>query len=160
MTRATKVVIGTAVAGVVAVGAWLALSRERLHQCGHPITAGDYLGQFAGYRSISRHCCGSLTVIGALRSIEGMMESYRLEYGSNAISLAQLEEYCDVSILSGRRSQIQLQFFSEGQLWWVAVPQQGTWAGNYLLTSEGRIHFNKTGPATTNDVDLCDRNSR
>lgn len=81
------------------------------------------------------------------------METYRIERGSNAVSFAQLEDY--VSPIYH-----ELQFFSDGQRWSVAVPQQGIWAGNYLLTSEGRIHFNKISPATTNDVDLRDRNSR
>ena len=85
------------------------------------------------------------------------MESYRLEYGSNAVSFAQLTDY--VGPIS-RNLQFQFQFFSDGQRWSVAVPQQGIWAGNYLLTSEGRIHFNETKAATNDDVDLRDRNSR
>jgi hypothetical protein len=146
VTLTAKVLIGAAIAGVVVAGCF-ALPTERFHKCGHPITIGERLGQFAGYRSISRHCCGSLGVIATLRQIEGAMETYRLGHGSNAVSFVQLQEYVGPI-------DYKLEFFSDGQRWSVAVPEQGTWAGNYLLTSDGRIHFNKCRPPNTNDVDL------
>jgi len=80
------------------------------------------------------------------------MEGYRLERGSNAMTFPELTNGYILSPLD--LEGYTFSFLSDGSQWSIAVPRQETLAGNYLLTSKGRIHFNAAKSATTNDVDL------
>ena len=140
------------------VGCAIAVCRtqttERLHPCGHPITLSERLGQLIGQRSVTRHCCGALSLIAYLKQIDGGIATFQVEHGSNAVCLADLREY----LREIDNWEVQFETHSSG--WSVAVPAQGIWPGNYLLTSDRNIHFNRDRTATTNDVDLLDRKSR
>lgn len=60
--------------------------------------------------------------------------------------------YRNHDYLRGLKCSLQ----TNGGGWTVTVPQQNGLAGHYLLTSAGRLHFNRTQPATTNDFVLHD----
>jgi len=76
---------------------------------------------------------------------------YHREHGSYAVSFDELTNLCRQS------TSYQFGFASDGTRWSVAVPPQNMFAGHYLLTTEGRIHFSTEGEATTNSVDLIDQ---
>jgi hypothetical protein len=84
-----------------------------------------------------------------LRAIEAAQEVYRVERGSCPASFEQLTNAVHLETFG-----FAFRFVSDGLRWSVSVPQQGLFAGNYLLTSDHRVHFRKSGPATTNDPDL------
>jgi hypothetical protein len=56
----------------------------------------------------------------------------------------------------GEGEEFRYALAANGSNWTMTVPQQGKLAGHYLLTSAGRLHFNASHAATTNDFVLHD----
>jgi hypothetical protein len=82
--------------------------------------------------------------------IEGAQAVYKMGHGNYATSLSQLSN--ELSALP----KFQFEFTSDATNWWLAVPQQGLFAGNYLLTPD-HLYFNSAAMPTTNDPDLWSR---
>jgi hypothetical protein len=89
-------------------------------------------------------------MINDLRMIEVAQSLYRDEHGTYATSLDQLTN------MTLPKMSYSFRFTSDGHHWSVAVPRQDLFAGDYLLTSDLKLHFSAKGPATTNDLDLFD----
>ena len=133
------VAILLAVAAVVFSG-----PQERVRPCGHP---RDVLWEINPFRAT--HCCNSGRTVADLVSLYHAQFLYRGEHGTFATSLAQLS-----NLGSHSSSDYGFSLVGDGQRWSITVAQQAGLAGSYLLTSEGRIHFKRTGTVTTNDTVL------
>jgi hypothetical protein len=145
--RTALISIGVAVIVVVVASAFL-VPRSQLRSCGHSHSFSSYLSKLTHTRLASTHCCNAYSMIADLRAIDGAMELYRIERGKPATAFDQLtNDYV-------RPLSYDFTLVSDGQRWSVAVPPQGAFPGHYLFTSEYRLHFSTTGPATTNDLDL------
>ena len=123
----------------------------RLRYCGH-VEQKSVKEVLQGFIGISyRHHCSSLTAINDLRTLEIAQRLHESETGTNATTLEELEED-----FPAKRNRFGITLISEGTNWSARVPQQDKLAGHYLLTSAGRLYFNTTRPATTNDLVLHD----
>jgi hypothetical protein len=150
--------IAIGLVAVTAITIFVALTPPRssreihLRWCGHPEDRWDKLKRITGLhmRIGATHCCTSARVLLYLRDIEYAQAVYQMDHGSYATSLDQLKN--ELPVLPN----FQLQFTSDGTNWAVSVPQQGLYAGNYLLTHR-HIYFNSAVRACTNDVVLWSR---
>ena len=95
------------------------------------------------------HSCTSCILVHELWTIEAAQEVYRIEHGQYAASLAELNlnEVPDPEIF---------RFRTKGSDWYIEVEKSDRFAGNYLLTSDGRLYFSPTAPATQSDIVLRD----
>ena len=119
--------------------------------CGH-VEQKTLKETLQGYLGRSyRHHCSSLTAINDLRSLQIAQLIHANDTGTNATTLEELEED-----FPAKRNRFGISLISEGTNWSASVAQQGQLAGHYLFTSAGRLHFNTTRPATTNDFVLHD----
>jgi hypothetical protein len=123
-------------------------STVRLRICGHPEVGG--FERLTGVHFAATHCCSSGSMVYDLRTIEGAQAVYKMDHGNYATSLNQLSN--ELPALP----KFQFDFNSDATNWWLSVPQQGLFAGNYLLTP-GHLYFNKAAAASTNDPDLWSR---
>lgn len=150
--------LAMAVVGIIAITIMVALTPPRssreihLRLCGHPEDRWDKLKRITGLRMRigATHCCTSARVLVDLRAIDYAQAVYQMDHGAYATSLDQLKD--ELPVLP----KFQLQFTSDGTNWSVSVPQQGFYAGNYLLTPR-HIYFNSAVPPSTNDVILWRR---
>jgi hypothetical protein len=143
------------VVGVIAMTVAVALtppraSRVRLRICGHPEDRWDRLHRLTGMRFGATHCCSSASMINDLRMIEGAQAVYKMDHGNYATSLNQLSN--ELPVLP----KFQFEFKSDATNWSLCVPDQGLFAGNYLLTPD-HLYFNSLAAASTNDLDLWSR---
>jgi len=150
--------IAVGIVAVIAITIFVALTPPRssreihLRWCGHPEDRWDKLRRITGLhmRIGATHCCTSARVLLDLRAIDLAQAVYQMDHRSYATSLDQLKD--ELAVLP----KFQLQFTSDGTNWSVSVPQQGLYAGNYLLTPR-HIYFNSAVLPSTNDVILWSR---
>jgi hypothetical protein len=116
---------------------------QKYYSCGH---RRDYVNEFNLFSRHS-HCCTSGAMVSQLSNLYVAQQVYRIDHGDFAASLDELEldEIPDVNTFHLR---------GDGETWSIAVPKGA--AGNYLLTSDGKLHFNPTTTATETDLALCD----
>jgi len=139
-----KVLVALVVIGVAMV--FIVPPQQQLRSCGHP---RDLLWEINPFHAT--HCCSSGRTVSQLVMLYYAQSIYHQGHGTYATSFEQLTN--EFSRHSGD-SAFYLQ--SNGSRWSVSVPQQSTLAGSYLLTDDGKLHFNTSGAATTNDVVLRD----
>ena len=140
-----KLLVGV-IAFVVVVASVAIRPSHRLLYCGHP---RNVLREISPVRA--SHCCKSGRTVSQLVMLYHAQRSYHDDHRTYATSLEALtNEFPRL----GRESTFYLD--SDGSRWSGSVPQQATLAGSYLMTSDGRLHFSKTGRATTNDTVLKD----
>jgi hypothetical protein len=82
-------------------------------------------------------------------------EVYRIDHGEFASSLSELEPY-----LGEVPDANSFHLRSDGTTWSIAIARSGGFAGNHLLTSDGKLYFNPTAAATSADIVLCDLSKR
>lgn len=149
--RITLIIIGIAalLLCMCVVSSQIGHSQIRFRRCGHAEDRWDKLERITGRRIRwgPTHCCSSASMINDLRGIEAAQAVYQLDHGRYATCIDELSN--DLVILP----KFQFRFASDGTNWSVYVPQQGLFAGNYLLTSE-HLYFNDTLSPSTNDFDL------
>ena len=143
---------------MIVVGAIAAVSlppaKVHLRLCGHPEDSWSRLSRITGVRFGATHCCSSGGLVTDLRMMDAAQSIYHEEHGAYATSLEQLTNVHLPSM------SYTFHFVSDGQHWSAAVPQQNSFAGNYLFTSDRKLHFSTKGAATTNDLDLFDSTQR
>src|SRR6266853_2400478 len=132
--RVAKIALAGLGAGVV-VTAFLGRPLERLRSCGHPQNLWSRVSGITGIRLGATHCCSSLGMLADLRAIEAAQEVYRIERGSCPASFEQLTNAVHLEPFN-----FAFRFVSDGPRWSVSVPQQGLFAGDYLLTSDYKLH--------------------
>jgi hypothetical protein len=147
--------IGLAVVGIIAAASlFMPRHNARLRLCGHPEDSWSRTSRITGVRFGATHCCSSGSMINDLRMIDGAQSIYRDEHGTYATSFDQLTN------LHLPTMGYSFRFTSDGQHWSIAVPRQDLFAGDYLFTSNSKLHFSTRGSATTNDLDLLDSAQR
>jgi hypothetical protein len=150
-----RIRIVAASVGVIAIIVAVAMtpprvSKVRFRICGHPEDRWDRFQKLTGMRFGATHCCSSARVIVNLREIELAQVAYQMDHGKYATSLNQLSN--ELVVLP----KFQFKFTSDGTNWSFFVPQQGLFAGNYLLTSD-HLYFNSAATPSTNDPELWRR---
>ena len=139
------VIAGLAAAGIVA--AFLIRSNQgQLRACGHP---RDLLEELNPFRAT--HCCTSGQTVSDLTALYYSQRIYHDDHGTYATSFDQLTNEFTL-----RPDGYAFYLESDGSRWSIVVPKQRTLAGSYLLTGDGKLHFCKSGTATTNDFVLRD----
>jgi len=137
----------TVVVAVVGVGATFVIRRAQgLRACGHP---RDLLWEINPLHA--SHCCTSGRTVSELANVYYAQQIYHEKHGGYATSFEQLADWF-------RRREGHHAFYldSDGLRWSVAVPQQATLAGSYLLNGDGKLYFSTNGPATRKDTVLRD----
>ena len=142
----------TAITILVALTPARSSGRIHFRSCGHAEDRWDKLARITGgrLRFGATDCCSSSSMINDLRRIEAAQAVYQMDHGGYASSLNQLTN--DLVVLP----KFEFHFISDGTNWSVSVPQQGLFAGNYLLTPD-HLYFNPTASPSVNDVDLWSR---
>jgi len=120
--------------------------KPRFRYCGHTTTIWDEIKPWRVF-----HCCRAGRLVSDLRNIYHAQEVHFVETGAYFTNLTDLAE----------KNFLRRQFAMDLHLdatthWFVAVPKQLYLPGSYLLLSNGRIHFNPSTQATTNDYILYD----
>jgi hypothetical protein len=120
-----------------------------------PDVKGSYCGHpekftFPLWPHTIHHCDGQRAVVD-FHMLHLSQTIHREETGTNATKLEELHE-----MFPTHRIRYGLTMTSDGKNWSACIAKQGSLPGHYLLTSAGRLHFNSTQPATTNDYVLHD----
>lgn len=132
--------LGLAVAAIVG----LCFAPLTLRRCGHPGSLFNrWLPQW------DHHDCAGLEAGADLWDIYDLVETCRKEHGHVKDSLFDM-----VPWRSHRDPRYEFVYTHKGDDWQVSVAKTVDLPGWYLMTSDGdgKVHFNKTGPATTQDI--------
>ena len=124
---------------------------RKLMYCGHveQKTLKETLQGLLG--NSYRHHCSSMTAINDLRMLRIAQLLHENDHGTNATTLEELDDQ-----FPAKWNRFGITLIPDGTNWSARVAQQNKLAGHYLFTSAGRLHFNRTQPATTNDFVLHD----
>ncbi len=121
----------------------------KLRQCGHADQKSLEEVMLSCIGASVRHHCSSTRAIADLRMLYIAQSIHEGDTGTNATTLEELEKE-----FPAKRNRLGLVLIPQGTNWNARIAQQNQLAGHYLLTSAGRLHFNTTRPATTNDFVL------
>jgi hypothetical protein len=129
-----------AMLAVIAVAVSRYKPKEKLMYCGHPKEFRFPLMPYA------KTHCGGLRAISYLRTLYLAQCFHQSETGTNATTFEELGVMFPTNYI-----RYGLTMTSDGTNWSAQVPKQIGFAGHFLITSAGRLHFHATQPATTND---------
>ena len=136
--------LGLAVAAIVG----LCFAPLQLRTCGHRSSLVDRWFPHWNY-----HACNAATseVTGNLWGMPQVIKNYRQKNGHLGDSLLEM-----IPPRSRYLGLDKLAYRKDGSDWQISVTRTPDLPGWYLLTSDGKLHFNERGPATAQDPPLWD----
>lgn len=150
MNRRRVLILSTMVFAALVLGGVLVSRyepKQKLMDCGHPKEFRFPLMSYA-----KSHCLGQDAIM-TLQLLWAAQRSYQTMGGKYASTLKRLGE---LELFPPHLIKYGLTMTSDGTNWSACIPKQISFSGHYLVTSAGRLHFNSTRPATTNDYVLRD----
>lgn len=146
------IVVGTGVAFLFAGVAIVGNPSAHLRPCGHPQDLASRVQSLTGLH-LENHDCLAMSMYNDIRAIAAGEDNYWKQHGSYSRTLSEVTNFLPAPL--GYR----LELTTGDQQWFATVPAQDRFPGNYLFRGGPqmfRVYFSTNGPATTNDLVLCD----
>jgi hypothetical protein len=134
--------------GVIIVGN----PKAHLRPCGHPEDFLSRVGTLTGLH-LENHDCAVVSMYNDIRAIAAAQDGFHTKHGNYATTLDVVTNFL------GSPLTYKIQLKSSEQFWYATVPAQDRFPGNYLFRGGPmilRVYFSTNGPASTNDLVLCD----
>ena len=141
-------VIAFLIIGAVIVGN----PQKHLRPCGHPEDFRSRVGTLTGLH-LENHDCAVVSMYNDIRAIATAQDEFHRKNGNYATTLDAVANFL------GSPLTYKIQMKSSERYWFAAVPAQDRFPGDYLFRGDPmilRVYFSTNGPASTNDLVLCD----
>lgn len=114
--------------------------------CGHPNENSVF-----NWLSRPRHCCYGSKLVADLRMLHLAQRMFHDDNQRNAAELNELLPYLGGSM---RTNYYTLSYSTNAGQWAVSVDRTSYLPGYYLFCMDGKVHFDESRAATTNDLCL------